>query len=71
MIARGRDIYAVTAPMVVEAAEHIVAGAVWKTGVVAANEAFDARDFLQSLESAGVSVALSESWPPVDVRDLS
>jgi saccharopine dehydrogenase-like NADP-dependent oxidoreductase len=52
VIARGRDIYAVTAPIVVEAAQRIAAGAIRTTGVVAAGEAFDARDFLGSLDSA-------------------
>jgi hypothetical protein len=48
-IARGRDIYAVTAPIVVEAAERIIDGRFKATGVVAAGEAFDAQDFLRSL----------------------
>ena len=59
--ARGRDIYAVTAPIVVEAAERIAAGAIRTTGVVAAGEVFDARDFLGSLDSVGVSVEVSPS----------
>jgi short subunit dehydrogenase-like uncharacterized protein len=59
VIARGRDIYAVTAPIVVEAAQRIAAGAVRTTGVVTAGEAFDARDFLGSLDSAGVSVEVA------------
>jgi len=61
VIARGRDIYATSAPIVVEAAERIAAGAVTKTGVVAAGEAFNASDFLASLESAGVLLQVSES----------
>jgi len=48
-IARGRDIYAVTAPIVVEAAERILDGRFMATGVVAAGETFDAQDFLRSL----------------------
>jgi len=48
-LARGRDIYAVTAPIVVEAAQRAVAGLAKKTGVAAAGEAFDARGFLESL----------------------
>jgi hypothetical protein len=48
-VARGRDIYAVAAPIVVEATERVVNGLVKKTGVLAAGEAFDARDFLASL----------------------
>ena len=71
VIARGRDIYAVTAPIVVEAAQRIAAGAVRTTGVVAAGEAFDARDFLGSLDSAGVSVEVSESCPDAATGDES
>ncbi|HKC85165.1 MAG TPA: saccharopine dehydrogenase NADP-binding domain-containing protein [Blastocatellia bacterium] len=48
-IARGRDIYAITAPIVVEAAERILDGRFKATGVVAAGELFDAQDFLMSL----------------------
>jgi len=48
-IARGRDIYAITAPIVVEATDRLVNGRANKTGVLAAGEAFDARDFLTSL----------------------
>src|SRR5262245_44082071 len=48
-IARGRDIYAITAPIVVEAAERILDGRFKATGVVAAGEVFDAQDFLRSL----------------------
>jgi hypothetical protein len=46
---RGQDIYAVTAPLVVEATERIIGGQGKAQGVVTAGEAFDARDFLQSL----------------------
>jgi hypothetical protein len=56
VVARGQDIYAVTAPIVVEATQRVVAGATRKTGVVAAGEAFDARDFLNSLGRAQVNV---------------
>ncbi len=45
MVARGRDIYAITAPIVVEATARILQGLARKKGVVAAGEAFDARDF--------------------------
>jgi Saccharopine dehydrogenase NADP binding domain len=48
-IARGRDIYAVTAPIVVEATERVIDGRFKATGVVAAGEVFDAQDFLMSL----------------------
>ena len=56
VVARGRDIYAVTAPIVVEATQRVVAGATRKMGVVAAGESFDARDFLNSLDPAHVEV---------------
>jgi len=48
-VARGRDIYAIAAPIVVEATERVLDGLAKRTGVVAAGEAFDAPDFLTSL----------------------
>ena len=51
-IARGQDIYWVTAPIVAEAVERILDGRFIRTGVVAAGEAFDARAFLDSLAAA-------------------
>lgn len=48
-VARGRDIYAITAPIVAEAAGRIVAGRIRKTGAVALGELFDADDVLQAL----------------------
>ena len=57
--ATGQDIYAVTAPLVVEATRRIVEGRMSKTGVVAAGEAFDARDFIRSLPADYLSVDLS------------
>jgi hypothetical protein len=54
-VARGRDIYAITAPIVVEATERVVKGSVRTIGVVAAGEVFDARDFLRSLSPAHLS----------------
>jgi hypothetical protein len=47
--ARGRDIYAITVPIVVEAVEQILIGRARATGVVTAREIFDAEDFLRSL----------------------
>lgn len=47
--ASGQDIYAVSAPLVVEALERVLAGAVRRTGTVSAGEVFDARDFLAAL----------------------
>jgi hypothetical protein len=42
------NIYAITAPIVVEAAERILDGRFKATGVAAAGEIFDAKDFLWS-----------------------
>jgi hypothetical protein len=57
-VARGRDIYAITAPIVVEATERVINGAAKKTGVVAAGEVFDSRDFLRSLSPARLSLEI-------------
>jgi len=48
-IAEGRDIYAVTAPLIVEAVERVLAGEVPRPGAWAAGEAFDAAMFLAAL----------------------
>ncbi|MFF5252553.1 saccharopine dehydrogenase family protein [Streptomyces leeuwenhoekii] len=56
-VARGRDIYAVTAPLVVEAVDRILTGRTRTTGVASAGEIFDAPGFLQAL-SAHLSVEL-------------
>ncbi|MDT7846335.1 saccharopine dehydrogenase family protein [Streptomyces justiciae] len=49
-VARGRDIYAVTAPLVVEATERVLTGRTEVgAGVVSAGEMFDAGDFLRAL----------------------
>ncbi|GCD93700.1 saccharopine dehydrogenase family protein [Embleya hyalina] len=48
-VAGGNDIYAVTAPLVVEAAERLPTGRHTTTGVLAAGEAFDAAEFLRAL----------------------
>ncbi|MFD9503322.1 saccharopine dehydrogenase family protein [Streptomyces sp. NPDC060035] len=48
-VAGGRDIYAVTAPLVVEAVARVLDGRCKVTGVAAAGEAFDARSFLRAL----------------------
>ncbi len=47
--ARGRDIYAITAPLVVEAAERILHGRFKGPGVMAPGEVFEAREFLAAL----------------------
>ncbi|GAB7106875.1 saccharopine dehydrogenase NADP-binding domain-containing protein [Streptomyces phaeofaciens JCM 4814] len=48
-VARGQDIYAVTAPLVVEAADRILTGRTKTVGVASAGEIFDAPDFLHAL----------------------
>ncbi|QIJ66880.1 saccharopine dehydrogenase NADP-binding domain-containing protein [Streptomyces sp. JB150] len=56
-VARGRDIYAVTAPLAVEAVDRVLTGRTKTTGVASAGEIFDAPDFLGAL-SAHLSVEL-------------
>lgn len=48
-VASGQDIYAVTAPLVVEAAARILAGTGGAPGVASLGARFDAKDFLSSL----------------------
>jgi len=57
-LAHGRDIYAVTAPLVVEAAVRLVTGSCGPPGVASAGQRFDARDFLGSLEAEDIVVEL-------------
>ena len=47
--AAGQDIYAVSAVLVVEATERVLAGQLSAVGVLTAGEAFDADDFLTAL----------------------
>jgi hypothetical protein len=47
--ASGQDIYAITAPLAVEAVQRILTGRTRTTGVASAGEIFDAEDFLWSL----------------------
>ncbi|MPZ93802.1 MAG: NAD(P)H-binding protein [Propionibacteriales bacterium] len=47
--ARGQDIYAVTAPLVVEAIRRILVGQTRTTGLASAGAMFDAADFLRAL----------------------
>ncbi|MFL6123232.1 saccharopine dehydrogenase family protein [Actinophytocola sp.] len=48
-VASGRDIYAVTAPLAVEAVHRILTGRTRTVGVASAGEIFDAPDFLRAL----------------------
>jgi hypothetical protein len=49
VIAQGRDIYAFTAPLVVEAVERILDGRARGSGALAPGETFDSTDFLRAL----------------------
>ena len=49
--AAGQDIYAISAPLAVEAVDRILTGRTRTTGVAAAGAIFDARDFLRALSS--------------------
>ncbi|MFG1947675.1 saccharopine dehydrogenase family protein [Nonomuraea sp. NPDC048826] len=58
-VARGQDIYAVTAPLAVEAVHRVLTGRTRTTGVASAGEIFDAADFLGAL-SAHLSYTLEK-----------
>ena len=47
--ASGRDIYAVSAPLVVEAAARLMRPGLARAGALALGEAFDAGEFLRAL----------------------
>ncbi|MFF9851600.1 saccharopine dehydrogenase family protein [Streptomyces litmocidini] len=50
-VATGRDIYAVSAPLAVEAVHRILTGRTRTTGVASAGEMFDAPEFLRALSA--------------------
>lgn len=58
--AQGQDIYAVTAPLVVETVNRILSGKLKKTGVTTVGEVFDASDFLQSLNEDDITISVIE-----------
>lgn len=60
-VATGRDIYAVTAPLVVEATARILAGTGDAAGVASAGARFDAADFLAALTPHHLSVEYGRS----------
>lgn len=62
--ARGRDIYAVTAPLVVEAASRIIAGKVSRRGAFAPGEIFDPQDFLAALTPKFLAYEVSPPEAP-------
>ena len=63
-IARGRDIYAFTAPLVVEAAQRILDGTVVGVGVLAPGEMFDAPSFLRALAPEHLTFEMRSKAPP-------
>jgi hypothetical protein len=52
VVASGQDIYAVSAPLAVEAVRRILDGRTRTSGVASAGEMFDATDFLRALSPA-------------------
>jgi hypothetical protein len=65
--AAGRDIYAVSAPIVVEGAARLLDGRYGGPGAVAPGEAFDAGDVLGALERADGDFAVRRHDAPADV----
>ena len=55
VVASGQDIYAISAPLAVEAVQRILGGRTRTSGVASAGEIFDAPDFLRAL-SAHISL---------------
>jgi short subunit dehydrogenase-like uncharacterized protein len=55
--AQGIDIYAVTAPLIVEAVKRILTGKIENKGVTTLGEAFDATDFLNSLNADDIIIS--------------
>jgi hypothetical protein len=51
MVATGQDIYAISAPLAVEAVDRILTGRTRTTGVASAGALFDAPDFLRALSA--------------------
>jgi UDP-N-acetylmuramyl pentapeptide synthase len=58
------DIYAVTAPLLVEALQRLLDDRVRGHGALAPGQAFDAHDFLASLAPAGVAVTFEKAPMP-------
>jgi hypothetical protein len=59
-VASGRDIYAITAPLVVEAAVRIAEKSNNRKGVLSPAEAFDAVDFLTALSPKHLSIDITD-----------
>lgn len=60
-VARGQDIYAVSAPIVVEAAARMLTGTCKHSGALTLGEAFDAHDFLRALMPAHLTVTFDQT----------
>jgi len=57
-VARGQDIYAVSAPLVVEAAARLLRPGSVRAGALAPGQAFDARDFLRAMAPEHLAIEL-------------
>ncbi|ANE45692.1 saccharopine dehydrogenase [Paenibacillus swuensis] len=64
VIAQGRDIYAFTAPLVVEATLRILGGEAEERGVLAPGSMFDALNFLQSLAPSHLTFDVISAGDP-------
>jgi hypothetical protein len=62
-LARGRDVYAVTAPLVCEAVQRVVDGSVQPRGALAPGEIFDAESFLRTLSPEHLIFSLETPRP--------
>jgi short subunit dehydrogenase-like uncharacterized protein len=67
-LARGVDIYAVTAPLVCEAVARILGGAVREGGAFAPGELFDAEDFLRALSPQELTFEPASATAPAATR---
>lgn len=61
-VARGRDIYAFTAPLVVEAVQRVLNGRVRGSGALAPGEMFDAKNFLEALAPVHLQLEIGDEW---------
>jgi short subunit dehydrogenase-like uncharacterized protein len=62
-LARGRDIYAVTAPLACEAVERILGAPAQRGGALAPGEIFDANTFLRALSPQHLTLELETAEP--------
>ena len=69
--AHGQDIYAVSAPIVAEAAARLLEGSFPSRGALALGQAFDAMDFLRALTPAHLVVELNPLPSPTSSWDMT